>query len=277
VTISNNSGIIALYCSVEYDATQLKLTKVTNGSVLTNPMHSGSLDTKPYKLCFDMSLASENNSDNGVIATLDFEILPTATTGDKAVSITYNPDEIYDFDLENVSFDLVNGEVTVGSEAAGTQDTPPATAPGDDDKMVVVDTQYEATPWDKVTIEGDNIKDRNITTESTEEGWLIRGADLTGIKVEVQKDNKTISTAIDTDQDVVLMRENESGGLEALIDQDGDGVFETKIDQQLPLEQKTETPIPLALMIIIPTSICIAIALTATHIIKKKKNPPTPT
>lgn len=111
VSISNNSGIVSFNVSISYDSTKLKLVGVTNGSVLTDPGHSGSLDTNPYRLSFDMGLSPENITANGVIAVLSFEIL--AATGDIAVNVDYNPNEIFDIDYHNVYFDKVNGKVTV--------------------------------------------------------------------------------------------------------------------------------------------------------------------
>lgn len=113
VSIADNSGIVSLNVSIAYDNTKLRLTGVSNGTVLTDPAHSGSLDTNPYKLCFAMDLSPTNVTENGVIATLHFEILATATQGDTAISVDYNPNEIYDINYNNVYFEKVNGKITV--------------------------------------------------------------------------------------------------------------------------------------------------------------------
>jgi hypothetical protein len=60
-----------------------------------------------------MDLATENNTSNGTIATLAFEILETAEVGDNEISVSYNPNEIYDIDYNNVHFGSISGLVTV--------------------------------------------------------------------------------------------------------------------------------------------------------------------
>jgi hypothetical protein len=122
VSISGNPGIVSFYISVAFDDSKVKLTGVQNGTVLNDPSHSGTLTTNPYKLCFAMDLSPVNNTENGVIATLSFEILKSFKPGDTAITVDYNPNEIYDIDYNNVTFNKVNGKITV-SEA----DTPSIT------------------------------------------------------------------------------------------------------------------------------------------------------
>jgi hypothetical protein len=116
VTIENNSGIIALYCNIEYDNEKVKLVSVDNGTVLTDPSHSGSIDTNPFRLCFDMSLSVENNTSNGVITTLNFDVLPDAEIGETTITLSYDPDEIYDYNLNNVHFEVINGILSITSD-----------------------------------------------------------------------------------------------------------------------------------------------------------------
>ena len=113
VTIENNPGIVAFYVNIGYDSSKIKLTGVTNGTVLTDPAHSGSITTNPYRLCFDMGLSPTNNTSNGVVATLMFEIPETAEPGDAVINITYDPNEIYDVKMNNVFFEKINGKITV--------------------------------------------------------------------------------------------------------------------------------------------------------------------
>ena len=305
VLIENNSGIIALYCDVSYDGSSLKLTEVTNGDVLTGPAHSGSLTTNPYRLCFDMSLASENNTKNGIIATLEFEILPAAKSGDSAITITYNPDEIYDFNLNNVRFETQNGKVAVNSRnpnatqsnnntTSKPSDKPdskpenkdnsspetdnrikidvdsksPSTEPND--KIEVIVNSSEKTPWDKITIGGNNINEKNITTEQTDEGLIIRGDDLSGIAVEIQKSDKKATVTIDTEQKKVLLKENENDEVAVYIDSDDTGAFETPITPSKSFEDAIENGFPLELKILAPV-IIIAIVVGIVVFIKTRR------
>jgi hypothetical protein len=218
LSISNNSGIIALYCSINYDDTQLKLTRVTNGSVLTDPAHSGALTSNPYRLCFDMSLSSSNNINNGVFATLEFEILPAAEPGGKAISISYNPNEIYDFAQKNVFFELLNGKITVLSEDADASQANNSTEPSNN----------TTGTWDKIVIDDAVAKEKNITTGKVGEGMIVRGDDLHDVSMTIQNGTKYAVIEIDTDRTEVLFKE-EGGKVQGYIDADGDGTFELPI------------------------------------------------
>lgn len=286
VSIENNSGIIALYCSVGYDDTQLKLNKVTNGTVLTDPAHSGSLSMNPYRLCFDMSLASTNNKKNGVIAELEFEILSTATAGDKTITIDYFPNEIYDYDLNNVSFKRVNGKVSVVSVNNYSPSSDISTSNGkqseSSDKssnetwnssIISVNPSGEQTPWDKVTVSGENITEKNITIEQTDDGLVLRGDNLSGVTVEIDKKDKFASVKVDTEQKEILLREDDRGQVEISIDDDDDGIFETSIlePQQFEDVNTPEDFIYTVLKILIPVVIS-GLFIVVIVFIRKKRN-----
>ncbi|MDR0918222.1 MAG: hypothetical protein LBM93_03080 [Oscillospiraceae bacterium] len=363
ISISGNTGIIAFYCGIDYDNTQIKLTKVTNGSVLTGAAHSGTLTAKPYRLCFDMSLGLNNNTNNGIVATLEFEILQTAVSGNSKIVITYNPEEIYDYNLNNVYFDIVFGSVVIDSpnketsrientssdessqnsessvstlvestsevisidvdpEPSTSEDkldvsvTPSDTTPwdkvsiiGDDinetsqnskssvppivestpevisidvdpkplpstpeDKIDVSITPSDITPWNKVTIIGNEIKDKNIISEQTNEGLKIRGDNLSGAKVEIKKDGKTAFIDIDTDKNEILIKENENGNVDTYMDEDGDGIFESKL---IPPTAFKKTPVKnshLALKILILFVVGVILFGIFVFIVRKKSN-----
>lgn len=223
VSIENNSGIVALYCSIDYDDTQLKLVKVTNSSVLTDPAHSGSLTTNPYRLCFDMSIASKNNINNGVIATLDFEILSSAKSGDTILAISYNPEEIYDYNLENVHFDILSGKVSVDSKdmEPSNPSEPPNEPTAPDDEAIRIDIEPEDNlPWDKIEITVPEGKD--ITTEKAEGGIIIKGDNLSDVKIVVTKNGKKAKIVLDTDKNSVMIQENVDG---SVIINEGETVF----------------------------------------------------
>ncbi|MBQ3566239.1 MAG: hypothetical protein IJA12_03570, partial [Oscillospiraceae bacterium] len=80
VEISNNPGIIALSFDVEYDASKLKLVNAEDKKILgtSTAVFGNDLSANPYRLCWD-DLSDKNNEENGVLATLTFEILEDAT------------------------------------------------------------------------------------------------------------------------------------------------------------------------------------------------------
>lgn len=212
VSIENNSGIIAFYCSVSYDDTQLKLIKVTNSSTLTDPAHSGSLTTNPYRLCFDMSIASQNNTNNGIVATLDFEILSTAKSGDTKIAISYNPEEVYDYNLNNVHFDILSGKVSIVAEQNKPVEpiNPPDKPTAPDNYTIRIDVDLEDNlPWDKIEITAPKGKD--VTPKKTDGGIIIKGDDLSGVKVVVTKNGEETEIVLATEENSALIKENEDG------------------------------------------------------------------
>jgi hypothetical protein len=240
ISISGNTGIIALYCGIEYDATKIKLTKVTDGSVLSGGMHSGALTENPYRLCFDMSLDPKNNMNNGVVATLEFEILQTAESGNTIIGLNYNPEEIYDFNLNNVHFDIVSGQVSIESpnkapngaenmpSSGQSQSTESSAQPSSESTPNVVNddsnspsstprenindnsTPSDAATEDKDPIGGNEINNQNISTGQTGEETIDTGDDLSGTMVEPQKDDITATNEMAPDIIKVFMNENEN-------------------------------------------------------------------
>lgn len=116
IDISNNPGIISMLIKVEYDAENLTLTKITNGTTLPGPQHNvNQLSKNPVTINFADDTASENIISNGTIVTFSFDVKENAEIGKADVKVTYEEDNagIYNFDLKPVHFDVENGGVTV--------------------------------------------------------------------------------------------------------------------------------------------------------------------
>ncbi|MCL2109425.1 MAG: cohesin domain-containing protein [Oscillospiraceae bacterium] len=113
LSIANNSGIIAFNVNIGFDRAKLKLVGVTNGEVFNDPVFSGTYETYPFRLCYDMATSPDNVTKNGIVATLSFEILPSVQAGDVEISIDYDPEEIFDVKYNNIHFDKINGKIVV--------------------------------------------------------------------------------------------------------------------------------------------------------------------
>ena len=113
VTLStlNNPGIVSLKVKIGYDSNVLSLTAmegadfegITFGPVTKNPATVNWLNS-----------LEPNNTTNGVVAVLTFNVLETAKDGDTLITATYNPNDVFDYNQNNVAFDVVNGVVAVG-------------------------------------------------------------------------------------------------------------------------------------------------------------------
>lgn len=112
VSLANNPGIIAAALDVTYDQSKLKLIKSEDSGLLAKPTFSENTNKYPYYVSWNDALASDNNLQNGILVTLTFEILKGAT-GTAEVSVGYNPGDVFDYDLNDVSFQTISGKITI--------------------------------------------------------------------------------------------------------------------------------------------------------------------
>ena len=116
VTVStvNNPGIVSAKVKVAYDATVLQL--VSAGAADFSGVQFGPTTKNPFTVNWEDTLAPEDITTNGSLATLTFKILDTAAAGKSDITLTYNPEDVYDWYMENVTFATVAGSVTVESD-----------------------------------------------------------------------------------------------------------------------------------------------------------------
>lgn len=120
ISLKNNPGIIAATMEVSYDSSKLRLVNVRDEGLLKDSIFSDSYSRNPYYLSWNDALATENNSAEGTIATLTFEIHPDAEAGKCEVILGLSDREIFDTDLNDVPFTGKNGMITIdGAESDG--------------------------------------------------------------------------------------------------------------------------------------------------------------
>ncbi len=110
VSIENNPGIVSFKVDIGYDTNVLTLVSVTGG--VFSRTSFGPVTNNPIAVSWVDAL-NPNNFTNGVVATLTFKIKDDAPFGKSAITVTYTPDDVYDFDFENVAFATINGSVNV--------------------------------------------------------------------------------------------------------------------------------------------------------------------
>lgn len=112
VTIVNNPGIAAMTLSFDYDKTKLELKEV-KGSGLAGT----------WIILENVVWANENSLEdstyNGVFLTFSFLIKDDVKEGDIPVSVSYDPGDISNVDLEDVDFILETGKITVFTRVPG--------------------------------------------------------------------------------------------------------------------------------------------------------------
>lgn len=117
LTISNNPGIAGLSIRIRYDSaltlTELAVGDALSGLDFTNPK---TLTANPLKLLWD---GVDNDCSNGDILYLTFTVAEGAEEGGYNISATYDAGDIYNGDMDDVEFAIVEGKVTVKNSTPG--------------------------------------------------------------------------------------------------------------------------------------------------------------
>ena len=114
--MENNPGIIAANLELNYDRDKLELVAVTDAKLLPNGIFADQLSTYPYVLFWEASTASGDITASGTLATLRFKVKESCPAGQTAeVWVSYDPDNVYNYSLDNVAFTCVKGGVTAAS------------------------------------------------------------------------------------------------------------------------------------------------------------------
>ncbi len=120
ISMRNNPGIVAVSLELNYDQEKLELVSVTDAALLPSYTGSNSTAVYPFILFWEASTATENITVNGLLATATFRVKEGAAEGDTArVWLTYDPENVYDYDMTNVTFETEEGAVTVGAAPEG--------------------------------------------------------------------------------------------------------------------------------------------------------------
>ncbi len=163
--IQNNPGIAALSLQISYDASRLKLLGAEDGKILGSSVFLAGNDLTqiPYTLNWD-DLSSENNTGNGIVAVLQFEVL--AEEGDAEIAVTVNQRSTFNVDLEEVAFAAVNGKVRIGAE---TTSAPVVTTVETSTETTAVTSASVTTVSESSTVtSATTTKQTTVTTTTTE-------------------------------------------------------------------------------------------------------------
>ncbi len=112
IALQNNPGIISMKLSIEYDTDALELVARKNGDAFFPLNYSQSLDAMPYIANWVDSLNPDNEA-NGTFLTLTFRVKDDAEEGEYPITVSYNPDDVYNSAWTNVDFKIVGGSVNV--------------------------------------------------------------------------------------------------------------------------------------------------------------------
>ena len=114
ICLANNPGITSMRISVNYNSELLKLTNVSYNSA----MGGQSVSPENYELLNGQVIlywidGFNNYSDDGKFVTLTFEVSSDAIVNEHTeVSVTYESNDIYNANEENVTFAIKSGNIT---------------------------------------------------------------------------------------------------------------------------------------------------------------------
>ena len=125
VSITENTGIIAIGFTVDYNAEALELISVEDEKLFSGASFTvgGDVTVVPYRVMWDDGLASDDYTDVGTIATLNFRVLDTAESGIYEISVNVESDNTFNVNFDDVSFETVNGSVTIHGEETTPSET----------------------------------------------------------------------------------------------------------------------------------------------------------
>jgi len=110
VYVRNNPGITSIALTVSYDSA-LRLDSVVYNSSMKGETMLPQTMKNPTKLVWVSPF--ENVSGDFLLATLYFDTANVSTSGEYWISAAYNPDDVFNLDENNISFNVNNGCISV--------------------------------------------------------------------------------------------------------------------------------------------------------------------
>lgn len=110
ISIEDNPGITSLQLKVDYSDDDLELTQIIDNSLFNSPISHSKLTNNPVKISWFSGL-SDDNDENGAIATLRFRLKPGAK--DSTITLSYDQANIFNISGQEIPFNTFAGTVSV--------------------------------------------------------------------------------------------------------------------------------------------------------------------
>lgn len=121
VSVKNNPGVASLAFDVKYNTDALTLTNFEYNNAVVNGSSIVPFNPNAQPTCLSMVNSSRNIEGDWVFATLFFDVKKTAVD-DYFITLTYDEDNVYNIEENNIVFDVVAGGISVNCT---TTPTPP--------------------------------------------------------------------------------------------------------------------------------------------------------
>ncbi len=149
VTLVNNPGITSMKLHIGFNEKALKLTEVDfNSEQMTGQFLSISDPLESGFVINWMNGFEDISEPEVVYATLKFEVLETAYSGDYDIEIVYNPEDVFNMAVENQTFDVAEGIVTIEGGLVSedptntTSSTGETASEGDSTELLIMGMQW---------------------------------------------------------------------------------------------------------------------------------------
>ena len=164
IIMENNPGVAAVSLDVTYDNTKLSLVSVEDGKILgTSTFLSGKdLTMVPYTLNWD-DLSSENNTGNGTLAVLTFNVLDSDAT-DTSIKVSVNQKSTFNVDFEDVVFETHEGLITINKSSQDSTST--TTTTSDTTTTSTTTTTSDTTTTSTTTTTSDTTTSTSATSSN---------------------------------------------------------------------------------------------------------------
>jgi len=205
IIMENNPGVAAVSLDVTYDNTKLSLASVEDGKILgTSTFLSGKdLTMVPYTLNWD-DLSSENNTGNGTLAVLTFNVLDSDAT-DTSIKVSVNQKSTFNIDFEDVVFETHEGFITINksSQDSTTTSTSTTTTTSDTTTTSTTTTTSDITTTSTTTTTSDTTTTSTTTTTSdtTTTSTTITTSDTTTTSTTTTTSDTTTTSTTTTTSD----------------------------------------------------------------------------
>ncbi len=146
VSLQNNPGITSITLDFDYDPDMMTLVKVDNMGLLPGAafVTSPTVETRPYRTIWNIGISDTDV--NGTLAQLTFQINDGAKAGNYPVTISYAPDDIYNTELTNITFEVTNINVTIKEKEVPPTETPAPQPPKDSETPAPQPPKDSETP-----------------------------------------------------------------------------------------------------------------------------------
>ena len=145
VSIKNNPGIASVLLDIGYDKSVLTLKNFVYNSTAVAGSMTVPFNENAKQFSLSMVNGTSNIEGDFVFATLYFDVATNAS-GSYPITLSYDENNVYDINEDNVEFAVIDGSITVDGEVLPTNPTDPSepTEPDIGDLPAFVVSKVEA-------------------------------------------------------------------------------------------------------------------------------------